>query len=193
MTLPRDLFALPKDFPMPIDDGACNHLAGMTIPDLGLLSTRGGIVNIYDASQKPSVFFFYPRTGRPEEPAPVDWDLIPGARGCTPQSCGFRDHHADFARMGVNVFGVSTQTNDYQKEFATRTDLPFEILSDEQFALTEALDLPTFTYNSMRLIKRLALFVERGKIVKTFYPVFPPDQNASAVLESLAADGKREV
>ena len=187
MRKPRDLFTLPPDLPIPTDDGACNHLTGMMLPSLELRSTRGRSINLRDTSQTSTVLFFYPRTGRPEEPAPADWDLIPGARGCTPQSCGFRDRHTEFEKLGVKIFGVSSQSTEYQTEFAKRTELQFEILSDEQFALTEALKLPTFIYKSMRLIKRLALFAERGKITKVFYPVFPPDHNAITVLDWMRA------
>lgn len=178
----RDLHRLPPDLPVPVDDGACAHLPGRTLPDIALPSTADRRVRLRDVAQTASVFFFYPRTGRPEEPAPADWDRIPGARGCTPQSCGFRERLDDFKRRGVQVFGVSAQATDYQKEFVSRNHIPYEILSDEEFLLTEALGLPTFEYDGMRLIKRLALFARASTIEKVFYPVFPPDRNAEDVL-----------
>jgi peroxiredoxin len=178
----RDLHKLPSDLPVPKDDGTCAHLRGKQLPALSLPSTSHRMVNLAEISKTLTVFFFYPRTGRPEAPVPAGWDQIPGARGCTPQSCGFRDHYAEFQQLGVQVFGVSSQTTEYQKEFITRNQIPYEILSDENFSLTEALKLPTFDYNSMRLIKRLALFVKDSVIQKVFYPVFPPDKNAEEVL-----------
>ena len=186
---PRNLFVLSTDLPVPTDDGACDHLTGMKLPPLVLLSTKGRNINLRDTAQAPAVFFFYPKTGRPEDPTPADWDLIPGARGCTPQSCGFRDRFAEFEHLGVKVFGISTQSTEYQQEFAERVQIPFEILSDEKFHLTEALRLPTFIYNSKRLIKRLAFFAEQGRIHKVFYPVFPPDRNASMVFDWLRTSG----
>jgi peroxiredoxin len=178
----RDLFKLPADLPVPKDNGACNHLLGMHIPNLSLAATVGPQRNVADIAKTPTVLFFYPRTGRPNEPAPADWDQIPGARGCTPQSCGFRDEFKSFVELGVQVFGVSSQSTAFQQEFAGRTELPYPILSDENFALTNNLKLPTFTYNGQRLIKRLAIYVNSGRIEKVFYPVFPPDKNAATVL-----------
>lgn len=181
----RDLYKLPANLPIPKDDGACDHLPGMTLPDFALLSTSGGPVNIQGIAQTPTVIFFYPRTGEPDKPAPEGWDQIPGARGCTPQSCAFRDLYDEFKELGVDVFGASAQTKDYQREFAERNHITFEFLSDADFALTDALKLPTFTYKHMRLIKRLALYCDKGKIEKVFYPVFPPNKNAETVLEWL--------
>jgi peroxiredoxin len=180
--LMRDLFDLPKDLPVPQDDGACDHLVGMTLPKIKLTSTDGRSVDLFSESLEPTVLFFYPRTGEPSKPAPADWDSIPGARGCTPQSCGFRDIYSEFQQNGFKVFGASTQSSEYQKEFALRNHIPFEILSDEQFALTRHLNLPTFTYDGMKLVKRLALVLNHGRIEKVFYPVFPPNKNAETVL-----------
>lgn len=177
-----DLLNLPKKLPVPQDDGACAHLEGLTVPAVTLQSTDGRIVDLAAESQKPTIIFFYPRTGEPSKPAPADWDLIPGARGCTPQSCGFRDIYSDFQKHSFNVFGASSQTTDYQKEFVIRNHIPFEILSDVEFKLTDALNLPTFRYGEMRLIKRLALVLDNGRIKKVFYPVFPPNKNAETVL-----------
>ena len=178
----KDFFTLPKDLPVPEDDGACAHLPGKDMPGLALASTAGRMVRLDEQAQSRTVFFFYPRSGRPGESIPAAWDQIPGARGCTPHSCAYRDHYGEFQQLRTAVFGVSSQDTPYQQEFARRTSLPYEILSDEAFKLTEALRLPTFVFEGKRLIKRLALVAERGRIVKVFYPVFPPDKNAETVL-----------
>ena len=178
----RDLNTLPPDLPVPQDDGACDHLTQVSIPNLKLRSTTDRVVNLSSQSKSPTILFFYPRTGEPGKPAPENWDLIPGARGCTPQSCSFRDLYTEFKSDGYEVFGVSTQSTEYQKEFVLRNHIPFEMLSDADFKLTEALKLPTFTYYEMRLIKRMALVLRDGKIAKVFYPVFPPNKNAEIVL-----------
>lgn len=182
----KNLHELPPDLPVPKDDGACDHLAGMKIPPIALHSTKGGKVNLADVSRSKAIFFVYPRTGIPDEPTPPSWEAIPGARGCTPQSCGFRDHLSEFQKLEVAVYGVSCQSTKYQLEFSNRNRIPYEILSDEQFRFTDALRLPTFEFNSMRLIKRLALFADKGEIQKVFYPVFPPDKNAEEVLAWLS-------
>jgi peroxiredoxin len=181
----RNLNELPDNLPVPEDDGACDHLSNMEMPSIRLLSTSNRLLDLAAQTLSPTVFFFYPRTGEPNKPAPADWDLIPGARGCTPQSCGFRDLYTEFKKHGLSIFGISSQSQAYQTEFVNRNHIPFEILSDEKFDLTNELNLPTFTYNSMRLIKRLALFCDQGKIKKVFYPVFPPNKNAETVLEWL--------
>ena len=177
-----DLFELPKDLPVPVDDGACAHLPGKELPGLALDSTAGRSVRIDEQSQSRTVFFFYPRTGRPGVPIPREWDQIPGARGCTPHSCAYRDLHAEFRKLGTAVFGVSSQDTEYQRELVRRTNLPYEVLSDREFRLTDALRLPTFVFEGVRLITRLAFVAEKGRIVKVFYPVFPPDKNAETVL-----------
>lgn len=184
-----DLFELPKDLPVPQDDGACNHLPGKDLPALSLESTAGRSVRLNEQSQSRTVFFFYPRTGRPGAAIPAEWDRIPGARGCTPHSCAYRDLHAEFRTLGAAVFGVSSQDTEYQRELVQRTNLPYEILSDRDFRLTDALRLPTFVFEGVRLIKRLAFVAERGRIVKVFYPVFPPDRNAETVLSWLKSVG----
>ncbi len=182
----RNLYELPPDLPVPTDDGACDHLLGMEMPPVMLSSIRGGDINVAEASGSGlTVFFFYPRSGRPHEPPIPGWDDIPGARGCTPQSCSFRDRFAEFEALGVQVFGVSAQDTEYQREFAQRTHLPYPLLSDAAFALTDALGLPTFEAGGMRLIKRQTLVVSDGRIDKVFYPVFPPDKNAEQVLDFL--------
>jgi peroxiredoxin len=182
-----DFYTLPLDLPVPHDDGACDHLTGMALPRINLRSTANRMVDLREAAQALTVFFFYPRTGRPEEPAPLGWDEIPGARGCTPQSFGYRDTHAEFKKLGAQVFGVSTQTTEFQQELVQRIHLPFEVLSDAAFELTNTMKLPTFEFAGMRLLKRMAWVCEGGKIVKVFYPVFPPDRNAGVVLSWLAS------
>src|SRR5438132_2587866 len=187
------LHELPEDLPVPVDDGACDHLPGVEIPALSLPSTAGGVVNLAEASrEKRTVFFFYPRSGRPDEPPIPGWDDIPGARGCTPQSCAYRDHFSEFEALGVQVFGVSTQDTEYQHEFAERTKLPYPLLSDSDFVLTAALGLPTFEAGGMRLIRRLTLVVSHGRVEKVLYPVFPPDKNAEEVLAYLENVSPRE-
>jgi len=183
-----DRHVLPADLPVPVDDGACDHLPGAQVPSIRLQSTGGRWVDLAEVTARPAVLFFYPRTGEPGRPAGPDWDAIPGARGCTPQSCGFRDRYHDFAARGVAVFGVSTQEMAYQREFVRRNHVPFEMLSDCELALTSAMRLPTFDYPSTRggpptLIKRMAWFVDRGSIERIWYPVFPPDRNAETVVE----------
>jgi peroxiredoxin len=138
----------------------------------------------------PTVLFFYPRNAQPHEPVPEEWNMIPGARGCTPHSCGFRDLHQEFNMLGFQIFGVSTQDTDYQKELVNRVHLPFEVLSDAKLELVNALRLPTFEYRGLRLLKRMAWVIEDGKIAKVFYPVFPPDKNADEVLNWLKARRK---
>lgn len=178
----NDPFELPKNLPVPEDDGACNHLPGKDLPAIALAATSGRRVRVDEAAQSRAVFFFYPRTGRPGAAIPPTWDAIPGARGCTPHSCGFRDLHAEFKALGSAVYGVSSQDTDYQRELVERTKLTYEVLSDREFRLTDALRLPTFEFEGVRLIKRLAFVAEKGRIVKVFYPVFPPDRNAEVVL-----------
>jgi peroxiredoxin len=173
---------LPEGLPVPVDDGAANHLTGMRLPDVTLSATDGGTVSLARLAGR-TVVYAYPRTGEPGKPNPDGWDGIPGARGCTPQSCAFRDHFADLKRLGVaQLFGLSTQTTDYQREAVERLHLPFAILSDADFALTRALKLPTFVTSGMMLMKRLTLVTDDGVITKVFYPVFPPDKNAEQVI-----------
>ena len=185
-----DLHRLPKDLPVPVDDGAARHLPHMMVPPIALPSTRGREVVLADESQHARVVVYaYPRTGKPDQDLPPGWDAIPGARGCTPQSCGFRDVHAEFARLGAAVYGLSTQTTEYQREMAERLRLPFEVLSDAGLRLQRALKLPTFEVAGMTLLKRVTLVLFRGEVEHVFYPVFPPDQNARRVLDWLRAKG----
>jgi len=172
--------------PAPQDDGAAQHLRGAMLPSLALPATDGKPV---DLSKLPgrTVVYAYPRTGKPGVPNPTGWDMIPGARGCSPQSCAFRDHFAELKRLGVaQVFGLSTQDTAYQKEAAERLHLPFPLLSDAALALARALRLPTFEVDAMTLLKRVTLVIDSGRITHVFYPVFPPDQNAALVVEWLA-------
>ena len=185
-----DLHRLPKDLPVPVDDGAARHLPHMMVPPIALPSTRGREVVLADESQQARVVVYaYPRTGEPDKDLPPGWDAIPGARGCTPQSCGFRDVHAEFARLGAAVYGLSTQTTEYQREMAGRLHLPFEVLSDAGLRFQRALKLPTFEVVGMTLLKRITLVLFRGEVEHVFYPVFPPDQNARQVLDWLRAKG----
>ena len=172
--------------PAPIDDGAAAHLVGLKIPPVSLVATDDSSVTL-SALRGRSVVFAYPRTGEPGKIALVDdWDMIPGARGCTPQTCSFRDLFAELKAVGAaHVFGLSTQSNAYQAEMASRLHLPFPVLSDEKLALTRALGLPTMEVAGLTLIRRLALIIDGGRITHVFYPVFPPDRNASDVLEWL--------
>ncbi len=179
---------LPTDLPAPVDDGAARHLVGMRVPDLILPATDGSDVNLARLKGR-TVVYAYPRTGEPGKPLPEGWDAIPGARGCTPQSCAFRDHFAELKRLGVaQLYGLSTQDRAYQQEAASRLHLPFAILSDETLALTRALDLPTFEAAGMTLHRRLTMIIDDGVITHVFYPVFPPDRNAEEVIAWLEAN-----
>jgi peroxiredoxin len=175
-----------SQIPAPADDGAADHLAGQTIPPISLMATDDTSVTLSALSGR-SVVFAYPRTGEPGKISLVDdWDMIPGARGCTPQTCSFRDLFAELKAAGAqHVFGLSTQSNVYQTEMASRLHLPFPVLSDEKLALTRALNLPTMEVADLILIKRLALIIDDARITHVFYPVFPPDRNAGDVLEWL--------
>ena len=178
-----DWSAIPK----PIDDGAASHLVGTQMPSVPLGATDGATI---DLSLVPGllVVYAYPRTGIPGVDNPPGWDLIPGARGCTPQSCAFRDHFLELKSLGVSqVFGLSVQDSAYQREAAARLHLPFPILSDESLRLAKALRLPTFQTSGMTLLKRLTLVIRDGKIEHVFYPVFPPDRNAEDVIAWLVA------
>ena len=175
--------------PAPVDDGAARHLQGTKVPDVALAATDGTSVSL-GALPGRTIVFAYPRTGIPSQPSLIaDWDMIPGARGCTPQSCAFRDLHKVLIAAGAaRVFGLSAQDTAYQLEAVNRLHLPFPLLSDEQLALTKALRLPTMQAGGMTLIKRLAMVIEDGTVTKAFYPVFPPDRNAGDVLAWLEAN-----
>ncbi|WP_316180878.1 MULTISPECIES: peroxiredoxin [unclassified Bradyrhizobium] len=169
--------------PAPTDDGAADHLVGMIIPAIGLRATDDTLVTLSDLPGR-TVVFAYPRTGEPGKVSLVeDWDMIPGARGCTPQTCSFRDLFGELKSAGaMHVFGLSTQSNAYQTEMASRLHLPFPVLSDEKLELTNALRLPTMEIVGLTMIKRLAMIVDAARITHVFYPVFPPDRNAGDVL-----------
>jgi peroxiredoxin len=176
-----NLYALPPDLPVPIDDGAADHLTGMTLPSIPLPATDGSTIDLA-ALAGLTVLYAYPRTGRPDQEVPAGWNAIPGARGCTPQSCAFRDHHAELSALGARVFGFSTQTTEYQREVVERLHLPFALLSDADLRFTRALRLPTFEFDGATLTKRLTMVILDGRIEKVFYPVFPSDKNAEEVL-----------
>ena len=176
-----EFYTLPADLPVPVDDGACDHLPGKAIPGIALDSTAGGPVDLSKAN-RPLVLFAYPRTGQPGHPVPEGWDATPGARGCTPQTCAFRDHERQIAVLGYDVYGLSTQDTAYQKEMTNRLRVPFPVLSDEGLEFTSALALPTLRFGGMTLIKRLTLIVSKGVIEKVFYPVFPPHENPDQVV-----------
>jgi peroxiredoxin len=181
-------FPLPANLPVPENDGAADHLAGMKLPEISLPATTGTFVRLSDLDR--TVVFTYPRTGTPDRQPGPDWDAIPGARGCTPHSCGFRDLHGEFASLGVRVVGLSTQTTEFQREFTERIHFPFPVLSDAGLELVHAMRLPTFAYDLFSvggggpdtLIKRMAWYIEGGVIRHVWYPVFPPDKNAEVVL-----------
>jgi peroxiredoxin len=180
-----DPMTLPDGLPEPADDGAAAHLPGAAVPGIALRSTSGDRVDL-GASRGRSVVYAYPWTGRPGQPLLTDdWDLIPGARGCTPETCGFRDHHAELAALGARVMGLSTQDTAYQRELVERLRLPFPILSDEDMTFTNAMGLPTFQVAGRTLLKRLTLVVRDGAVEHVFYPVFPPDRHAGQVLRWL--------
>ncbi len=181
--MPRDdLYSLPPDLPVPVDDGAAAHLVGMDLPAISLPSTRGRLVPLNQLGPGWTVLYCYPRTGHPAEHSPPVWDSIPGARGCTPQALAYRSHYDELRELGAQVFGISTQTTDYQTEMAERLHLQFEVLSDAEFKLTDALRLPTFDGDGQRLIRRLTLLVMNGRIEECFYPIFPPDADAGRTL-----------
>jgi peroxiredoxin len=180
-TTANDPGKLPANLPAPRDDGGARHLPGLKLPALALAAKDGSQVDL-SALKGRTVVYVYPRTGRPGENLPEGWDAIPGARGCTPQSCSFRDHFAELRSLGVaHLFGLSTQEIDYQREVVDRLHLPFSILSDANLSFAHALRLPTFSLAEMTLLKRMVIVVEDGAIVKVFYPVFPPDKSAEEV------------
>ena len=176
----HDLHKLPDGLPVPEDDGASDHLPGMSLPSVSLTSTSGEPVDLSKLRGR-TVVYCYPMTGRPDRDLPEGWDEIPGARGCTPQSSGFRHHHGELRALGVRVFGLSSQDTAYQQEASTRLGLQFELLSDEGLSFAKGLNLPTFEADGKIMIKRLTLVVDDGKIEKVFYPVFPPGENAGEV------------
>lgn len=182
-----DPFQLPANLPAPVDDGAAAHLPGMALPRVSLDCTDGRRVDP-GTLRGCWVLYFYPMTGRPDRRLPAGWDAVPGARGCTPQACSFRDHHAELAALGAGVFGVSAQSSGDQREAKSRLHLPFELLSDVDLRLKDALRLPTFTVAGLEFFRRLTLIAEDAVIRKVYYPVFPPDRNPTDVLAWLQSD-----
>lgn len=182
------LSELPSDLPVPQDDGAVSHLTGTRLPDVSLPATSGAMIHLGNL-EGLHVLYVYPMTARPDVELPDGWDSIPGARGCTPQACAFRDHYAELQSLHAGVFGISTQQSDYQREARERLHLPFELLSDPSLLLKDKLGLPVFTVEEWALYKRLTLIIRNGVIIKTFYPVFPPDRNAEEVIDWLRRYG----
>lgn len=179
-----DLYSRPADIPIPEDDGASAHLPGLTIPSVSLKATSGDWVDLSTRGTPWLVVYAYPRTGLPNsEPAGgvAAWNAIPGARGCTPQSCSYRDHHQELAELGAEVFGLSTQTTEYQREAVDRLHLPFPLLSDSHLRLAGPLRLPVFLHHATKLLCRLTLVARRGRIEAVHYPVFPPEEDAQWV------------
>jgi len=186
-----DFTSLPAGLPIPKDDGAADHLPGTALPALTLPSTLGGTADLAQLARGRLVAYVYPRTGVPGQPLPAGWDDIPGARGCTPQSCSYRDALTEFERLGAAVVGISAQDPGKQSEFAGREHIPFPLLGDPGLALAGALGLPTFEAAGMTLYRRLTLVADAGTIVKAFYPVFPPDRDAAEVLAWISAHPPR--
>jgi peroxiredoxin len=180
--------SLPDDLPVPQDDGAAEHLPGMVMAPLTLAATEGDPVELSALGQGRTVLYLYPLSGQPGTDLPEGWDAIPGARGCTPEACGFRDHLQELREAGAKrVYGLSSQDTAYQSEFATRMSLPFAILSDPELSLAELMGLPTFQAGGQRLYKRLTMIVSDGRIEHVFYPIFPPDRHAGEVVGWLQA------
>jgi peroxiredoxin/DNA-binding transcriptional MerR regulator len=187
--IPDDYLDLPADLPVPEDDGAANHLLGMPMPALALDSTAGESIRLDTLGEGRTILYLYPLTGRPGIDLPVGWNSIPGARGCTPEACDFRDHHQMLLDAGAGrVFGLSSQATDYQREVVDRLRLPFAMLSDPKLRLAQALRLPTFEVERARLYKRLTMIVRSGVIEHVFYPIFPPNEHAHHVLTWLNAN-----
>ncbi len=180
------LYQLPHDLPVPVDDGACSHLPGTAAPALELESSVGP-VDLAEFAAERAVLYVYPRTGRPDRSVPDGWDAIPGARGCTPQSCGFRDHAEELRELGARVAGLSAQTLEEQVELSERLGILFPVIADPELRLCDALRLPTFDFEGSTLYKRVTLAFEAGRVAKVFYPVFPPDRNAEEVVAWLAS------
>ena len=180
------VYQLPHDLPVPVDDGACAHLEGTTVPVLELESTLGPL-DLASFGAERAVLYVYPRTGQPGREVPAEWDAIPGARGCTPQSCGFRDHREELRRLGVRLAGLSAQTLEEQIELSERLGLLHPVLADPDLRLRDELGLPTFEFEGATLYRRVTLLFDAGRIAKVFYPVFPPDRNAEEVVAWLGS------
>jgi len=179
-----NVYELPKDLPVPQDDGAASHLIGQQLPSIALTATDGSVIDI-GTRVNTVVIYCYPMTGQPNVPLPDGWDQIPGARGCTPQSCSFRDHYQEIRTLGADVIGLSVQDTAYQKEMAERLHLPFPVVSDIDYKFQKALKLPTFQVAGMTLLKRITLIAKNGIIESVHYPVFPSDSDPDWVIERL--------
>ena len=184
MTIPSNYNELPVNLPVPVDDGATRHLKGLRLPSFNLEATNGKIINLGEIHTR-LVIYCYPMTGQPNVALPEGWDQIPGARGCTPQSCSYRDHYQELCDLGTEVFGLSVQTTQYQKEMADRLHLPFPIVSDERYEFQKALNMPTFKVAGMTLLKRVTLIANHGVIEAVHYPIFPSDSDAPWVIRYL--------
>lgn len=180
------VYQLPDGLPVPVDDGACDHLAGAVVPGLVLESSLGP-VDLAELAAERAVLYVYPRTGRPDRAVPEGWDAVPGARGCTPQSCGFRNHADELRALGAKVAGLSVQTLEEQVELAERLGILYPVIADPERLLGAALDLPTFEFEGVTLYRRMTLVLEQGRVAKVFYPVFPPDRNAEEVVAWLGS------
>ncbi|HLJ87211.1 MAG TPA: peroxiredoxin [Candidatus Angelobacter sp.] len=180
--------SLPADLPVPVDDGACQHLPGLPVPSVILPSTANKLVDLSQIQAPMIVLYCYPMTGKPGNALPEGWDSIAGARGCTPETCSFRDRHSQMRELGAEILGVSTQNTAEQQEMVQRLHVPYEVLSDAELTLTRALNLPTFQISGQTYIKRLTLVLRRGHIQHVFYPIFPPDAHAAEVLTWLTAN-----
>lgn len=182
----RDLTSLPSDLPIPVDGGGADHLVGLHYPGIALHSTDGRLVRLSESTALRTVVYCYPRTGRPGvAPLSEDWDQIPGARGCTPEACSFRDHNEELSSLGAEVYGVSTQDTEYQREAVERLHLPFPLLSDADLELAQALRLPTLEVAGLTLLKRLTFVIRESRIEHVWYPVFPPERHAEEVVSWL--------
>ena len=182
-----DVLKLPADLPVPADDGACDHLPGTAMPPIRLPATGGGAIDLGNLPAGRTTIYAYPRTRPPGEAASDDWDMIPGARGCTPETCSFRDHHAELRELGTSIWGLSTQPVPFQQEVVDRLHLPFALISDERLELVNALRLPTMTFDAATLIRRLTLVIRDNVVEHVFYPVFPPNGHAAEVRDWIAA------
>jgi peroxiredoxin len=180
------VYELPANLPVPVDDGGCDHLEGTEVPAITLASSVGP-VDLAAFGADRGVLYVYPRSGRPDRPIPAEWDSIPGARGCTPESCGFRDHHEELRALGARVAGLSAQTLEDQVEISERLGILYPVISDRELSLREALSLPTFEFEGQTLYRRLTVVFEGGRIAKCFYPVFPPDRHAEEVVAWLGS------
>lgn len=184
LPMPINLNQLPDNLPVPLDDGAADHLKGLMLPKISLQSTKGKLITIGDIRRRV-VVYCYPMTGQPGVPLPEGWDEIPGARGCTPQTCAFRDHYQELQALGAEVMGLSVQSTEYQREMAERLHLPFPVVSDIDYQFQKALNLPTFVTAGMTLLKRVTLIANAGLIEAVHYPIFPSNSDAEWVINYL--------